>query len=103
MFPLAYARSRPAAARKDRAMTMPNLAGLKPGSPSFRPLVNNRPKHAKAIVPAERSAVCADIPELRTCTAGPVTMVLRRRAASSRLATSGATEQGILTVGKECI
>jgi hypothetical protein len=84
-------------------MTMPNLAGLKPRSPSFRPLANNRPKHAKAIVPAETSTVCADIPELRICTAGPVTMVLRRPAAISRLAKSGITEHGILTVGKECI
>jgi hypothetical protein len=84
-------------------MTMPNLAGLKPHSPSFRPLANNRLKHAKAIVPADTSAVCADIPELRICTAAPVTMVLPRPAAISRPAKSGTTEHGILTVGKECI
>ena len=103
MFPLAYSWPRPAAARKDRAMNKLNLAGLIPGSPSFRPLVKNRPKHAKAIVPAEISTVYADIPELRICTAAPVTKVLRRQTATSRWPKSGTTEHGILTVGKECI
>jgi hypothetical protein len=83
-------------------MTMLNLAVLKPGSPSFRPSADNRTKHVKAIVPAERSAVFADIPELRICTAALVTMVLRRRAANSRRP-GAALQLGILMVGKECI
>ena len=103
MFPLPYSWPRPAAARKDRAMTMLNLAGLKPDSPSFRPLTKNRPKHAKAIVPAEISAVCADIPELRICNAAPVTMVLRRRAASSRQPRAALLNTDSLPVGKEYI
>ena len=84
-------------------MTMLNLAGLKPGSPSFRPLAKNHPKHAKAIVPAEISAVYADIRELRICTGGPVTMVLRRRAASSRRPRAELLNTDSIPVGKEYI